>query len=54
MSNFEFLRSTKEYAPFAVDYNTWGKLPFIIKLGNLAVHTGRSVQAADARPLISL
>ena len=24
---------------FAVDYNTWGKLPFIIKLGNLAVHT---------------
>ena len=33
---------------FAVDHNTWGKLPFIIKLGNLAVHTGRSVQAADA------
>lgn len=24
---------------FAVDYNTWGKLPFIVKLGNLAVHT---------------
>ena len=33
---------------FAVDYNTWGKLPFIIKLGNLAVHTERSVQAADS------
>ncbi len=33
---------------FAVDYNTWGKLPFIIKLGNLAVHTERSVLAADA------
>lgn len=33
---------------FAVDYNTWGKLPFIIKLGNLAVHTERSVQAGDA------
>lgn len=33
---------------FAVDYNTWGKLPFIIKLGNLAVHTERSVQATDA------
>lgn len=33
---------------FAVDYNTWGKLPFIIKLGNLAVHTKRSVQASDA------
>lgn len=33
---------------FSVDYNTWGKLPFIIKLGNLAVHTERSVQASDA------
>ncbi len=33
---------------FAVDYNTWGKLPFIIKLGNLAVHTERSVQPSDA------
>lgn len=33
---------------FAVDYNTWGKLAFIIKLGNLAVHTERSVQASDA------
>ena len=33
---------------FAVDYNTWGKLPFIIKLGNLAVHTERSVQPGDA------
>ncbi len=37
---------------FAVDYNTWGKLPFIIKLGNLAVHTERSVQPSDA--LVSL
>lgn len=33
---------------FAVDADTWGKLLFIIKLGNLAVHTGRSVQASDA------
>ena len=33
---------------FAVDYNTWGKFPFIIKLGNLAVHTERSVQPGDA------
>ena len=33
---------------FAVDYNTWGKLPFIIKLGNLAVHTERSVEKGDA------
>ena len=37
---------------FAVDYNTWGKIPFIIKLGNLAVHTERSVQKCDA--LVSL
>ncbi len=37
---------------FAVDYHTWGKLPFIIKLGNLAVHTERSVQQSDA--LVSL
>ena len=33
---------------FAVDRNTWGKLPFIVKLGNLAVHTERSVQSSDA------
>lgn len=33
---------------FSVEYNTWGKLPFIIKLGNLAVHTERSVQSSDA------
>ena len=33
---------------FAVDSNTWGKLPFIIKLGNQAVHTERSVQPSDA------
>ena len=33
---------------FAVDYNTWGKMPYIIKLGNLAVHTERSVLASDA------
>lgn len=33
---------------FAVDSNTWGKMPFIIKLGNLAVHTERSVQPSDA------
>ena len=33
---------------FALDYNTWGKLPYIIKLGNLAVHTERNVRASDA------
>ena len=33
---------------FAVDYDTWGKMPFIIKLGNLSVHTERSVQKSDA------
>lgn len=33
---------------FAVDDNTWKKLPFIVKLGNLAVHTDRNVSASDA------
>lgn len=33
---------------FAVDYNTWGKLPYIIKLGNLAVHTERGITASNA------
>ncbi len=33
---------------FAVDDNTWKKLPFIIKLGNLAVHTDRNVSVSDA------
>ena len=33
---------------FAVDYNTWGKFQFIIKLGYLAVHSERSVQPSDA------
>lgn len=33
---------------FAVEYKTWGKLPYIVKLGNLAVHTERSVSASDA------
>lgn len=37
---------------FALDHNTWGKLPYIIKLGNLAVHTEKNVQASDA--LLSL
>ena len=37
---------------FALDSSTWGKLPYIIKLGNLAVHTERSVSASDA--LLSL
>lgn len=33
---------------YTLDYNTWGKLPYIIKLGNLAVHTEKSVRAGDA------
>ncbi len=37
---------------FALDSQTWGKLPFIIRLGNLAVHTERAVNPADA--LLSL
>ena len=33
---------------FAMDGRTWGKLPYIVKLGNLAVHTERAVTAGDA------
>lgn len=33
---------------FAVDNDTWGKLPFIVRLGNLAVHTERSVGQREA------
>lgn len=33
---------------YAVDRDTWGKLPFIVKLGNLAVHTGQGVRRSDA------
>lgn len=33
---------------FAVDYNTWGKLLLIIRLGNLAVHTERNISSSDA------
>ncbi len=33
---------------FALDPKTWGKLPFIIKLGNLAVHTEKNVEKRDA------
>lgn len=32
---------------FALDRNTWGKLPYIVKLGNLAVHTERSVRTEE-------
>lgn len=33
---------------FALDRQTWEKLPFIIKLGNLAVHTNNAVKTDDA------
>ena len=33
---------------FAMDGRTWGKLPYIVKLGNLAVHTERNVASGDA------
>ena len=32
----------------AVDPRVWGALQFIVRLGNLAVHTERSVKASDA------
>ncbi|WP_373233368.1 DEAD/DEAH box helicase family protein [Cohnella sp.] len=33
---------------FAMENQTWGKLQFIIKLGNLAVHTNQTVIRSDA------
>lgn len=33
---------------FTMDSQTWGKLPYIVKLGNLAVHTGRAISRSDA------
>ncbi len=33
---------------FALDNQTWSKLPYIIKLGNLAVHTERAISRSDA------
>ena len=33
---------------FAMDNQTWGKLPYIIKLGNLAVHTDKAISRSDA------
>lgn len=33
---------------FAVDETTWHKLPYIIKLGNLAVHTSKAISRSDA------
>lgn len=33
---------------FAMDAKTWAKLPFIVKLGNLAVHTERGITAPFA------
>ncbi|MGN7764870.1 DEAD/DEAH box helicase family protein [Paenibacillus sp. 22594] len=33
---------------FAMENQTWGKLPYIIKLGNMAVHTDKAVSPSDA------
>lgn len=33
---------------FALGNQTWSKLPYIINLGNLAVHTGKSIDRSDA------
>ncbi|EHQ92330.1 DEAD/DEAH box helicase family protein [Desulfosporosinus youngiae] len=33
---------------FAMDNQTWSKLPYIIKLGNLAVHTEKTISRSDA------
>ena len=33
---------------FTLDQSTWGKLPYIVKLGNLAVHTDKRINRGDA------
>ena len=33
---------------YAMEYDTWKKLQIIIKLGNMAVHTGKNISAPDA------
>lgn len=33
---------------YALDSTTWGKLPYIINLGNLAVHTEKAISYGDA------
>lgn len=33
---------------FSVDKVTWGKLPYIVKLGNVSVHTERKIMPQDA------
>ncbi|QJC53745.1 DEAD/DEAH box helicase family protein [Paenibacillus albicereus] len=33
---------------FAMENQTWGKLPYIVKLGNLAVHTDKAISRSDA------
>jgi len=33
---------------FAMDSRTWGKLPFIVRLGNLAAHTAQAVDRGEA------
>ncbi len=33
---------------FAMGYQTWNKLPYIVKLGNLAVHTDKAIDRSDA------
>lgn len=33
---------------FAMDTRTWSKLPYIINLGNLAVHTDKAISRSDA------
>jgi len=33
---------------FAMENQTWNKLPYIINLGNLAVHTGKAISRSDA------
>ena len=33
---------------YAINPRTWSKLPYIVKLGNLAVHTDKTISASEA------
>ncbi len=33
---------------FAMEHQTWSKLPYIVKLGNLAVHTDKAINRSEA------
>lgn len=42
----------KQAFRFALDGKTWGNMPFIIKLGNLSVHTDKKVSKLEQKAII--